>query len=82
MHWRKKSATKCILFSVPMQYLVSIIKHNNSNQSRPICPGLDVTDLKPQEINQSQSNMRKIIDYDWSISYGLKFTTPIIDNNN
>jgi len=28
--------------------------------------------LKSQEIDQSQSNMKRIIDYDWSISCDLR----------
>jgi len=24
-------------------------------------------------------NLKRIIDYDWSISYGLRLTTPIVD---
>jgi len=43
-------------------------------------PGsIDITSLKPQEIDQSQLNVRRIIDYNWSISYDLKLTTSIVD---
>jgi len=30
---------------------------------------------KSQEIDQSQSNIKRIIDYDWLISCGLRFST-------
>lgn len=30
-------------------------------------------------MDQSRTNSRGIIDYDWSISYGLELTTPIVD---
>jgi len=34
-----------------------------------------VVNRKPQEIDQSQSNVKRIVDYDWLISCGLRFTT-------
>jgi len=34
-----------------------------------------VVSRKPQEIDQSQSNLKRIIDYDWLISCGLQLMT-------
>jgi len=40
---------------------------------------MGVVSLTLCEIDQSQSNMRRIIDCNWSIFYGEKLTTPIAD---
>jgi len=34
-----------------------------------------IVSRKSEEIDQSQSNVKKIVDYDWLISCGLRLTT-------
>jgi len=41
---------------------------------------MGIVSLMPREINHSQLNMRRIIDCNWSITYGVRITTPIVDN--
>jgi len=36
--------------------------------------------LRREEINQSQSNMKRIIDCNRSIFYGVRFITPIVND--
>jgi len=41
---------------------------------------MEVVTLTPCGIDQSQSNMKKIIHCNWSIFYGVRLTTPIVDD--